>query len=217
VGSRRVETALPEGDLIALADPVRKYLARHTDDPHELEDLTQEALARVWEARARIDRSVAASYAVATARNLVLSERRYDQLHRRHQHRPLEMPAGPFPEEAALEQEEQAAAALRALDEPDQELLRVHYVSSGGAPVRSEDRGTPSPSRVPPASRLDWRGSQRHRVFPSWVSCCPGRVQGVWMSHEHRRRTADCDQPDATDLRCRTSITDVSRTAPALR
>lgn len=57
MGSRRAETALPERDLIALADPVRKYLARHTDDPHALEDLTLEALARVWEARARIDRA----------------------------------------------------------------------------------------------------------------------------------------------------------------
>lgn len=80
---------------------------------------------------------------MATARNLVLSERRYDQLHRRHLHRLLEMPAGPFPEEAALQQEEQAAAAaaLRALDEPDQELLRAHYVSSGGVPVRSTGQG----------------------------------------------------------------------------
>ena len=107
----------------------------------------------MWEVRARIDRSVAAPYAIATARNLVLSQRRQEVLHERHRHKLLSPPPGPFPEEAALEQEEQAAAAgaLQALDDSDRDLLHTYYA----VPV---EPGTQSATRLQDTAEPRGRG-----------------------------------------------------------
>lgn len=164
VGIGRVGPALPAEALVGLREPVHRYLARHTDDPHELEDLTQEALARVWEARRRIDRSVAASYAVATARNLVLSERRAEVLHRRHQHRLLDARSAPSPDEGLLRGEEQRAArqALLGLEDEDRRLLQTHYWSPPGD--RGDAGAGPSASRGPGVTSRLARARARARV-----------------------------------------------------
>ena len=69
-----VDDAVQADDLLLLREPVRRYLSRSVDDEAELEDLVQETLTRVWEVRSRVGRRAAASYAIATARNLVGSE-----------------------------------------------------------------------------------------------------------------------------------------------
>lgn len=120
-----VDQAVLAADLVGLREPVRRYLARVVSDEHELDDLVQETLLRVWEVRGRVERRVAVSYAVATARNLVQSRERAAGVHRRHAHRLHEPATVESPEQVVLREEERAAAAaaLAALHEPDARLL----------------------------------------------------------------------------------------------
>lgn len=122
---RTVEDAVQEPDLLRLREPLRRYLSRVVDDEQELDDLVQETLLRVWEVRSRVGRAAAASYAVATARNLLKTRDRALQVQQRHAHRLHEPPTVDGPEVEALRQEERAAAAavLGTLHDDDLALL----------------------------------------------------------------------------------------------
>ena len=78
-----------EGDdaaVIELVPMLRRVIGARVKDPHTVEDLVQEALARVMSARDRIQPDKLAQYASVTARNLVatLAEQRDRQRDRAH-------------------------------------------------------------------------------------------------------------------------------------
>lgn len=192
MGSRSAEQAVQGPDLLRLREPIRRYLARHTDDEHELEDLVQETLARVWEARRRVDRRVAASYAVATARNLLLSERRSDALHRRHEHRLHEATGDVLPEESVLLQEERQAAAeaVAALEGEDRELLYRQYAPDPREP--GDGAAVPRPpgmrsrlAQVRSRGRVNYLLALRHIELPT-ARCRP--VLEALSSGDNRRQ-----------------------------
>jgi len=119
-----------DGDLLAVAEPVRRVVAARLRDPHSVDDVVQETLARLLSARSRLDSSALLPYAVVTARNLAAEHGRTGLRHRQHLHRVLDLREPERPEESALRNEEQQAlnAALETLDEDDRTLLVAHEV-----------------------------------------------------------------------------------------
>lgn len=144
------EDSVQASDLLLLRDPVRRYLARTVHDEQELEDLVQETLLRVWEVRGRVGRAAAASYAVATARNLVQSKARARQVHARHAHRLHEPDTVDGPEVEALREEERLAAAqvARSLTSDDLQLLAPEVAEERSARRRSRLARTRARARV---------------------------------------------------------------------
>ena len=59
--------------IVELVPMLRKVIGSRVRDPHIVEDLVQETLARVMAARSRVERDTLAPYAVVTARNLIAS------------------------------------------------------------------------------------------------------------------------------------------------
>ena len=94
------------------------------------EDLIQETLLRVLSAADRVEEGMLEPYAIATARNVVASMWKRQDLDRRNRHRVIELtPEEPL-EEGLLRGEEQEAiaAALERLSERDRRTLLAHEV-----------------------------------------------------------------------------------------
>ncbi|MDQ3767468.1 MAG: sigma-70 family RNA polymerase sigma factor [Actinomycetota bacterium] len=104
-------------DVLELTPIVRRVLRARVHDPEAVEDLVQETLARLIEARPRISDDGLTAYAVVTARNLAASLGRQETRRRDHLHRLVDLRTPPTPEEETLRQEEGAAvsAALAKL------------------------------------------------------------------------------------------------------
>ncbi|MFL6129268.1 MAG: sigma-70 family RNA polymerase sigma factor, partial [Mycobacteriales bacterium] len=129
-----------EADLMAVAEPVRRVVAGRLTAGNgghaDVEDVVQETLARVWEARWRLERAALLAYGVVVARNLVTSAERQQAMLDRHAHRLVEPPADADPVLDVLAGEERAAlvAALGGLRDEDRRLLvehEVHGVDTG--------------------------------------------------------------------------------------
>lgn len=161
-----VEDAVQEPDLLRLREPVRRYLGRAVHDEQELDDLVQETLLRVWEVRGRVGRTAAASYAVATARNLVQSRDRALRVHERHAHRLHEPPTVDGPEVDALRQEERLAAAevLGTLRDEDRTLLSQ---DDAAADVERTARRRSSLARARSRARVDYLLHLRRLALPT--------------------------------------------------
>jgi DNA-directed RNA polymerase specialized sigma24 family protein len=67
-------------DLVAVTEPVRQAAAARAAagavGQAEVDDVVQETLARLWEARWRLERGALLAYGVVVARNLVTSAER---------------------------------------------------------------------------------------------------------------------------------------------
>jgi RNA polymerase sigma factor (sigma-70 family) len=135
--ARHVATA---SDLLAVTEPVQRAAAARaaagTVGPAEVEDVVQETLARLWEARWRLERGALLAYGVVVARNLITSAERQEAMRGRHAHRLVDPPVAADPTADVLAAEERAAvlAALAALREEDRRLLvehEVHGVETG--------------------------------------------------------------------------------------
>ncbi len=116
--------------IAALAAPLRRIVAGRVGDPHLADDVVQETLLRVLQARDRLAEDALMPYAVITARNLVASRGRRDATAQRNAARLVEPNVQIDPEEALLRAEEATAlrAALRALPDREREALVAHEV-----------------------------------------------------------------------------------------
>jgi RNA polymerase sigma factor (sigma-70 family) len=121
---------LQHDDVVELTPLLRRIIGARVRDRHVVEDLVQEALARVMAARQRLEPRALAPYAVVTARNLTRSLATSEQRSRRHAHRLIDLREPVSPEEEALRREESRAitAALGKLPQHDQEALVAHEV-----------------------------------------------------------------------------------------
>ena len=118
-------------DAIAeLAPMLRRVIASRVRDPHTVEDLVQETLTRLLQARSRLTDDCLAAYAATTARNLVYSMGREEQRHRRHAHRLVDFLEPDRPEDQALRGEDIDAvnAAVRQLTERERDEVVSHEV-----------------------------------------------------------------------------------------
>ncbi len=128
---------------------VRRVAGARLNDPHLVEDVVQETLAKLMATRSSLDPSALGPYAIVTARNLVTTHWRRDDTSRRHAHRLVEVGAPPSPEDDLLVQEESeaVAAALARLSEREREGLLAHEVEGRGTAALAREWDT-SPGAV---------------------------------------------------------------------
>ena len=115
-------------DLPGVAEIVRRVVGARVRDPDTVDDLVQESLTRVLEARPRLEETALLPYAIVTARNLVVSLVRSESRRKRHSHRLIDLRKPDAPEEEALRQEERraVAAALTHLPPGDRTAVVAH-------------------------------------------------------------------------------------------
>jgi serine/threonine-protein kinase RsbT len=118
------------GDLAEVTTVVRRVAGSRLRDPHLVEDVVQETLAKLMASRSSLDPSALGPYAVVTARNLVTSHWRRDDVSRRHAHRLVDVAHLRSPEDDVLRREEEAAvvAALGRLSDRERDGLVAHEV-----------------------------------------------------------------------------------------
>ncbi|MDQ3660948.1 MAG: sigma-70 family RNA polymerase sigma factor, partial [Actinomycetota bacterium] len=130
-------------DVADLAAMVRRVLGARLSDPNDVEDLTQETLARVIEARPRITDDGLTAYAVVTARNLARSLGRDEARRRHHAHRLIDLRTPSQPEEETLRREESEAvsAALEKLSSREKFAVIGHEVGGRDTATLGQELG----------------------------------------------------------------------------
>jgi serine/threonine-protein kinase RsbT len=123
---------------------VRRVVGARVADPAVAEDLVQETLARVLAAASRVQPSMIEPYAIATARNVVVSLWQEHDVQRRNQHRMLDLVPVDQPDHH-LELEENRTAVSRALTrltERDRRLLLAHEVAGQDTQTLADELGS---------------------------------------------------------------------------
>jgi serine/threonine-protein kinase RsbT len=127
-----VDAVPSDGDdaLLALVPVVRRVIAARVRDPHLVDDLVQETLARMMTARARLEPDALLPYAIVTARNLVASHVQRTERDRRKAHLVADPRSAPTPEDELLTEERRSIVgeALNRLPGRERELLVAHEV-----------------------------------------------------------------------------------------
>src|SRR5918999_876539 len=180
-------------DILELEPLLRRVVAARVRDPDTVDDLVQEALARVIAVRGRLDDEAVAPYAIVTARNLVTSLAREEERARRHRPRLVDPREPERPEDAALRQEEAEAveAALAGLPDHEREAVVAHEVEGvDTATLAEERRSTPGAvgvqlARTRARLRLDYVLALRRVELPT-ARCRPVLLA---LSAGERRRS----------------------------
>lgn len=162
-------------DVLDLVDPLRSYVIAHTRDRDEAEDVVQETVARVLDARPELDGGATLGYAIVVARNLLASRARDADRARRYAPRLVDRDEPQRPDEAVVAAEERDALrqALSTLPEPQREPLLAHVLDDEPVAELAERRGN-SPgsvaaqlSRTRARLRLDFVLALRRAELPT--------------------------------------------------
>ena len=131
-------------DVVQLTPLIRRVLSGRVRNPDTVEDLVQETLARVIEARPRIRDDGLSAYAVVTARNLARSLGRAESSRRDHLHRLVDTRTPPDPEEETLRQEEAEAvsAALAKLSPKEKAAVVAREVGGKDTATVARELGS---------------------------------------------------------------------------
>jgi RNA polymerase sigma factor (sigma-70 family) len=167
-------------EITELESLLRRVVGARVGDPDTVDDLVQEALARVIAVRGRLDDEAVTPYAIVTARNLVTSLARERERGRRHQPRLVDLSEPERPEDAALRREEAAAveAALAELPDHEREAVVAHEVEGVDTATLAEARrSTPGAvgvqlARTRARLRLDYLLALRRVELPT-TRCRP--------------------------------------------
>jgi RNA polymerase sigma factor (sigma-70 family) len=162
-------------EIAELESLLRRVVGARVGDPDTIDDLVQEALARVIAVRGRLDDEAVTPYAIVTARNLVISLARERERGRRHQPRLVDLSEPERPEDAALRREEAAAveAALAELPDHEREAVVAHEVEGVDTATLAEARrSTPGAvgvqlARTRARLRLDYLLALRRVELPT--------------------------------------------------
>jgi len=162
-------------DILELEPMLRRVVGARVRDPDTVDDLVQEALARVIAVRGRLDEEAVAPYAIVTARNLVTSLAREEERGRRHRPRLVDPSEPERPEDAALRNEEATAveAALAGLPDHEREVVVAHEVEGVDTATLAEARrSTPGAvgtqlARTRARLRLDYLLALRRVELPT--------------------------------------------------
>jgi RNA polymerase sigma factor (sigma-70 family) len=154
VGEAEVPPPDVHESMADLLPVIRRVVAARVRDPAQVDDLVQETLARVMAARSRVEGDTLAPYAVATARNLVVSAAQREQRAWRSAHLLVDRDGGPPPPEDEAVRRADAEVVDRALSRlppADREMLLAHEVEGRETGALAADRGS-TPGAV--AARL---------------------------------------------------------------
>ena len=179
--------------FIDLVPMLRRVVGARVKDPHTVDDLVQETLARVMSARGRIEPDKLPHYAAVTARNLVASLAEKNERARLKSHLLVEDAPGESPAAELLRQEERSnvAVALANLPLGDQDLLMEHEVDGQDTLTIAAGRGsTPGAiaarlSRARASLRVEYLLVAEH-LEPPTDRCRP--VLRALSSGERRRQ-----------------------------
>ena len=157
-----------------------RVVAARVRDPHDREDVVQEALARTLAARYRVTEEALAPYAVAVARNLTAALHARGAHDRRHRHRLLDPQVPIGPEEAVLRAEEDLAVrrTVTGLPASEREVLVGHVdVGHATAALAAATGGTAGGvaarlGRARARARVDYVLALRRQDLPS-ARCRP--------------------------------------------
>jgi RNA polymerase sigma factor (sigma-70 family) len=113
-----------------ISEAVRRVVAARISDPHTTDDLVQETLARLMEARRPLVGPARIAYAIVVARNLVTDVARNDSRVLKNRHRVIDLRDPERPEEAILRAEERRAleTALKQIPHSDRRAVIAHEV-----------------------------------------------------------------------------------------
>jgi serine/threonine-protein kinase RsbT len=158
---------------------LRRVVGARVRDPDTVDDLVQEALARVIAVRGRLDDEAVTPYAIVTARNLVTSLARERDRSRRHQPRLVDLSEPERPEDAALRREEAAAveAALADLPDHEREAVVAHEVEGVDTATLAEARRS-TPGAVGVQLPGPGPGCASTTCWPCAGSSCRPRAAG---------------------------------------
>jgi DNA-directed RNA polymerase specialized sigma24 family protein len=133
-----VRDEVTAAQVAALTPGLRRYAAARHVDPADIDDLVQETTARLLEVRTRLDLATLFAYALAVLTNLDRSNRRADEVARRHRHRLLALD-GPTSADDEIIRVEQQDALRKALDSlaPEVRALLVDHYGSGTSKTTS--------------------------------------------------------------------------------
>lgn len=134
------------GDIAGLEPVVRRVVAARVADPHLVDDLVQETLARVLQSGRSLEGGALLAYAVVAAQNVVASEGRSEHRRERLRSRLVDPSQPQTPEDAVVAHEERRAVrnALRQLS-PDERrsLLAREVEGKDNASLARELEATP--------------------------------------------------------------------------
>ena len=181
--------------VVALTPLIRRVLRTRLADQDLVEDLTQDCLTQLLDARHRLSPDTLAGYAIITARNTAISHGRRHERRQRHLPRLIDLRAPDDPADEVVRSEEVAAlrAALGRLPTPDLDALIAHDVHDVDNATLAADAKT-TPGNV--ASRLNrTRGKLRvEYVLAAQGTSLPSpRCRAVLLAlsnADQRRQTA---------------------------
>jgi len=138
-----------DADVAAMLPVVRRVVGARVRDRDVAEDLVQETVVRVLEARPRLGDRALLPYAVVTARNAVVSRAREADRGNRHRHRLIDLSAPRRPDEEALRREEAAAVrtALARLAPRERDTFLAH-TEDGATTTELAERTGSTPGGV---------------------------------------------------------------------
>lgn len=167
-------------DVVDVVEPLRRYVAAHTFQPADAEDVVQETVTRLLELGEPLAPDSAVAYALVTARHLLADEARAADRHRRHAHRLVDPARPPLPDEIVVDDEEHRALreALAAVPAEQRDLLIAHVLEdeplaaiAAGA-GRSDSSLAAQLARTRARLRLDYVLALRGTTLPT-ARCRP--------------------------------------------
>jgi len=126
--STQVRPLLAEAELVALREPLRRYVVSRIGDSHRVDDIVQETLTRMIQVVDRLEVRTLTTYAMTVARHQIASTARLDQTERRNLPRLVDLaePARPDERVSAGESRRALEAALAGLPQDRRSLLVAH-------------------------------------------------------------------------------------------
>ena len=205
--------------IVDLIPVVRKVVAARIRDPHVVDDLMQETIARVVANREKVLADDLAPYAAVTARHLVATYVERKERAREKAHLLVEVDADEAPGDGLLRQEDRAAvqAALARLSKSERELLLAHEVEGEANTTLARQRGTTEGAVAAQLARIRARLRVEYLLAHEAVEPPTDRCRPVLraISAGDRRRSRELDAPGHL-LRCAT-CTRLARSLTARR
>ena len=183
--------------IVDLVPLLRRVVAARIRDPHVVDDLVQEAIARVMAARSRVVGDALEPYAVATARNLVARHARSNDQARSKAHLLIATEEAESPGERVLKEEDRqlVARALTRLAPGERDLMLAHDLQGVELSTIAEDRdSTPGAlaaalNRTRAKLRVEYLLA-REEVDPPHDRCRPV-LRAVSLGDRRRQRELD--------------------------